>query len=326
MHESLKQFSVEIADKFLSSLSENKFAEFAEKTKAASESDTGTFEVIVSTNNQDRQGDVVDQSGWDLSHYKNNPVVLWAHDYCSLPIGVCDSIENVNGQLVAKGRFAPVEANPFAQQVRKLYDLKIVRATSVGFIAREMQGNMITKSELLEFSFVPVPANPYALSTAKAQEMSIDLEMIKAKGLEIKMDEETVQDTQVTEQNEEKKEGEKVEVQENVQLEKPEEKENVEMKSGRVISEKNRSMIQTAIESLKQTTAALEELMTASQQGDGEMKNEKSPNKKSSDTEFDEKSFNDFMLSRQVLRQVSTTVSDALTLFNKRARDYKKNV
>jgi hypothetical protein len=119
---------------------------------------------------------VVLQSGWDFKHYLNNPIVLWAHDYSALPIGVCDEIETreVNGVMVtvAKGRFAPEEANPFAQQVRKLYDAKMIRTTSVGFIAREMDGNKITKAELLEFSFVPVPANPEALSLAK--ELGLD--------------------------------------------------------------------------------------------------------------------------------------------------------
>jgi hypothetical protein len=91
---------------------------------------------------------------------------------------------------VAKGRFAPADANPFAQQVRKLYDLKILRTTSVGFIVKETEGNRITKSELLEFSFVPVPANPYALSMRQVSEMAIDTAMLCAKGIDLKVKEE----------------------------------------------------------------------------------------------------------------------------------------
>jgi HK97 family phage prohead protease len=159
--------------------------EFIEKTKATTD-ESGTFEVVISTDNEDRQGEVIDQKGWDLSNYMVNPVVLWAHDYCTLPIGVAESVEQKGNQLIAKGRFAPADANPFAQQVRKLYDAKIVRTTSVGFIAREMQGNVITKAELLEFSFVPVPANPYALSLRDISTLGLDTSMLKAKGISFK--------------------------------------------------------------------------------------------------------------------------------------------
>lgn len=190
MNESLKKLSTEIAAEIAAIIKAAPTQDFIAKTKAASDDDAGTFEVVVSTADVDRQGEVVDQAGWDLSNYKNNPVVLFGHDYYSLPIGVCDSIELIEGKLVAKGRFAPMEANPFAQQVRRLYDLKIMRATSVGFIVREANGNIITKAELLEFSFVPVPANPYALSMRQVQELGLDLSMINAKGLDLKVKEE----------------------------------------------------------------------------------------------------------------------------------------
>ena len=173
----------EILEKVSLAFATKEFKDAIEKTKAAT--DSGTFEVIISTADQDRQGEVIDQSGWDFTNYKNNPVVLWGHNYCELPIGVTDEIfTNDKGQTIAKGRFAPEEANPFAQQVRRLYDAKIVKTTSVGFIAREMEGNVITKAELLEFSFVPVPANPMALSLAK--ELNLNASELMTKGLFIK--------------------------------------------------------------------------------------------------------------------------------------------
>lgn len=191
MNETLKKLSTEIAAEISAIVKAQPMQDFITKTKAASDDDAGTFEVVISTNNVDRQGESVDQNGWDLEHYKNNPVVLFGHDYYSLPVGVCDSIELVEGKLIAKGRFAPMDANPFAQQVRKLYDLKIMRATSVGFIVKEANGPLITKAELLEFSFVPVPANPYALSMRQVSELGIDLSMLSTKGLTLKTEEET---------------------------------------------------------------------------------------------------------------------------------------
>ena len=173
----------EILEKVSLAFATKEFKDAVEKTKAAT--DSGTFEVIISTADEDRQGEVIDQNGWDFVNYKNNPVVLWGHNYYDLPIGVTDEIfTNEKGQTIAKGRFAPEEANPFAQQVRRLYDAKIVKTTSVGFIAREMEGNVITKAELLEFSFVPVPANPMALSLAK--ELNLNASELMTKGIFIK--------------------------------------------------------------------------------------------------------------------------------------------
>src|SRR3979490_2369715 len=59
-----------------------------EKVRQAKD-ENGTFDVIISTEVTDRAGEIVKQDGWDLTHYKNNPIVLWGHDYYSLPIGVC---------------------------------------------------------------------------------------------------------------------------------------------------------------------------------------------------------------------------------------------
>lgn len=183
MKDQIEKLSAEVQEKFLVEMATKEVQDLIAKTKSAT--DSGTFEVVISTDNQDRQGEIIDQSGWDFSNYLNNPIVLWAHDYSSLPIGITDSIEKKGNTTVAKGRFAPEEANPFAQQVRKLYDAKIVRTTSVGLIAREMQDNVVTKAELLEFSFVPVPANPYALSLRKATELGLNTEMLVMKGLQV---------------------------------------------------------------------------------------------------------------------------------------------
>ena len=188
----MKKFSEEISEKLMQILGSETMQQTIASIRAASAEDTGSFEVIISTADMDRQGEVIDQAGWDLEFYKANPVVLWGHDYYAPPIGVCDEIGVQDGKLVAKGRFAPADANPFAQQVRKLYDAGMVRTTSVGFIAKEVEGSTITKAELLEFSFVPVPANPHAVSLRQLKELGIDREVLAFKGLnlEIKSEEE----------------------------------------------------------------------------------------------------------------------------------------
>ncbi len=174
-----------------------------EKIRKAKD-ENGTFDVIVSTEHKDRSGEIVRQNGWELANYKNNPIVLWGHDYYSLPIGVCTETyeTTMDGEpaLGARGVFLSADINPFAQQVRKLYEFGLKAGkgvgctTSVGFIPKkfdEQQYNVITCAELLEFSFVPVPANQgvgpakgRALTFAEARELGIDTVGMKTKGME----------------------------------------------------------------------------------------------------------------------------------------------
>src|SRR5580698_10301443 len=142
-----------------------------EKLRKAKD-DNGTFDVIISTEDLDRSGEIVRQNGWEMTNYKNNPIVLWGHDYYSLPIGVCTETYKTEVHGVpatgAKGVFYPSEVNPLAQQVRRMHEfgqkmgVGVGCTTSVGFIPKEFDENnnrIITRAELLEFSFVPVPAN-----------------------------------------------------------------------------------------------------------------------------------------------------------------------
>jgi hypothetical protein len=104
-------------------------------------------DVIISTEDIDRSGEIVRQNGWELANYKNNPIVLWSHDYYSLPIGVCTEtyLTEKNGvpALSARGVFYLADINPLAQQIRHMYDygvksgLGVGCTTSVGFILKE---------------------------------------------------------------------------------------------------------------------------------------------------------------------------------------------
>lgn len=192
MKDNLKKLTEETKIALIKSITSDSCTDLIAKTKSSNDGDSGSFRVIISTADVDRQGESVDQTGWDLSFYKSNPIVLWAHDYGSLPIGMCTKIEVDAGKLIAEGKFAPEEANPFAQKVRKLYDLGMINTTSVGFIPKEFnmeKDGVISKSELLEFSFVPVPANPFALRLDQIKELGLDLEMLKTKGMEFKINE-----------------------------------------------------------------------------------------------------------------------------------------
>lgn len=143
------------------------------------EKGSNQFNVIASTATIDRQGESIDQAGWDLTNFLKNPVILWAHDYSSLPIGIAESTQVTDQGLVMNGRFASGEANPMADNVRMLYEDGILKTVSVGFIPKERNGNIITKAELLEVSFVPVPANPEALSLALAKGLTIEKSLVE---------------------------------------------------------------------------------------------------------------------------------------------------
>lgn len=166
-NDTAKKLTDQIAKDMLAKFASPEFQTFIKSVNDAT--DTGTFEMVISTDNIDRHGEIVDQKGIDFTNYMTNPVVLWGHNHNQIPVGVTDEIyTRVVGsqvQTVAKGRFAPHE---FAQTLRQLYDAGMLKTSSIGFIPLEYNGNVITKSELLEWSFVSIPANPYALALGKS--------------------------------------------------------------------------------------------------------------------------------------------------------------
>ncbi|MBK3776184.1 hypothetical protein GAY31_18840 [Azospirillum brasilense] len=121
--------------------------------------------VIASTAREDREGDIIEVTGWDLTAFRRNPVVLFNHDP-SKPIGRCVDIGVMNGRLEATVEFPPAGTSPLADEVHGLVRHGAVSALSVGFLPLETKpipsgrGLRIAKAELLELSLVSVPANP----------------------------------------------------------------------------------------------------------------------------------------------------------------------
>ncbi len=127
----------------------------------------------LSTGTLDRDRDRIAPEGWDLTQYLKNPVVLWAHDYRSLPIAKTVDIRAGGDALRATAEFATHE---FAEDVFQLYRGGFLSAVSVGFVPIEQEANAegghnIVRAELLEFSGVPVPSNPEALLIAEAKRL-----------------------------------------------------------------------------------------------------------------------------------------------------------
>ena len=143
-----------------------------------------TLTAYVSTNARDRMNEVMLADGVDFSKFKKNPVVLFAHDYRQPPIGRALWIKRDGEGIMSKMQFANTE---FAQEVFSLYKDGFMKAFSVGFIPKEVEDGdgektprrTYKKWELLEYSAVPVPANPEALMLAVSKGLHISDDLKK---------------------------------------------------------------------------------------------------------------------------------------------------
>jgi uncharacterized protein len=186
--------------------------------KAYIEKIEGKMVAIATDETVDRHGESLSIDAWDLKNYKKNPVLQFAHDYNTPPVGIAKNIRRDGKRLL----FEPVfhEFTQLAKDVKKLFDEGIMKAFSVGFIphhGRKDNGEQYTSLELLEISAVPIPANPAAIVIEKALKADEEKELDK--------DEFTAWTKEVYE-------------------------DEVEQKAGKVISKKNRNIIQNAVNAL----------------------------------------------------------------------------
>ena len=138
-----------------------------EKEYEEKENDIFTF--VVSTPEVDRYGTIIVPAGIDYTAYLANPIVLAQHDSDQWPIGRCLGFAMNGENLEATIQVECVTEE--GKKLTKLINAGYVKAVSVGIIPTEYEeqtidGNKVTvytKSELVEFSVVSVPANRQAL-------------------------------------------------------------------------------------------------------------------------------------------------------------------
>jgi HK97 family phage prohead protease len=142
----------------------------------------GDIEAYVSTGTPDRVGDMVKTSGWELDNYKKTgSPVLFGHEYSITPGGHIPLIGNaVEMEAQRKGLWSITrfhEKTQLSRDAAVLAREKLMPNWSVGFnpidqpeARKDADGNFMgyvfSKQELLEYSLVPVPANPEAVSKA----------------------------------------------------------------------------------------------------------------------------------------------------------------
>lgn len=139
------------------------------------------LEICISDESVDRYDSILKADGWMLDNYRKNPVVLFGHCYDELPIGKDTGVRLTDGRkLIGRPQFAPREMNPLADSTYLMLLGGYLNASSVGFLPLEWtfdegrNGYNIIRQELLEYSIVPVPANPNALIEARSAGINID--------------------------------------------------------------------------------------------------------------------------------------------------------
>lgn len=158
--------------------SENKIESIYFKVKSVDKVNY-TVEGVFSAEVEDRQGEIVVQSGWLLENYMKNPIVLWAHQSDKPPIGkmLNIAVNPATNQLEGKMQFA-VNEYDFAATIFYLIVGGYQKAFSAGFINNKYEIDQendkvyLLENELLEMSVVPVPANQLALAKSKGLDVS----------------------------------------------------------------------------------------------------------------------------------------------------------
>lgn len=125
-----------------------------------------TFKVVATTEDVDRDGEIIRINGWQMENFLKNPVILANHNYTIQSIvWKMTHLYNDGEKVIVEGIFT--EDTDAGKIAKNLYNTWFLKTVSVGF--RPLKRNeenykVIESAELLEVSFVPVPANQNALS------------------------------------------------------------------------------------------------------------------------------------------------------------------
>lgn len=139
---------------------------------------------IISTSDTDRDSDVVVQEGILIDDYLKNPIILFAHNAMSLPIGITLSIKKTQTKTTALGLFFDnrVDASGTADLVFRMIQARALRGASIGFkiisarfpteeeakkLKMDPWGIIYEATSMFEWSVCSIPANQNALVESK---------------------------------------------------------------------------------------------------------------------------------------------------------------
>lgn len=252
-----------------------------------------TLVVKISTATPDRSNDVVIPSGVVLDNYLKNPVVAAFHNYSKPPIGKATEIAHTADGVVAKVQFTPQGVNPEADMIYELNKGGFMNAWSIGFIPRKWAdlqdgGRQFDQIELLEFSAVLVPDNPEALTILRSKGFNPEELETEAKSFDIDAEVEIEEKSEEEEKENEEHEEKNIEqvqkaLDDATELVEKLQSENAELKEGRVLSDKNRKLVNSVKEQLDTLSSSLQKLLEAT---DTAPKGEEEHETKEIDTEL----------------------------------------
>ncbi len=145
-------------------------------TEARQAEDGSAHRMVIAANEVSRNGDDLNLRGISFKNYRKNPVVLWAHDsYQGIPIAKTVKIgHDEQGRIEADFQFN--SDDEFAARVENAWNGGFIRSASIRYLptkvveVRNEEGKVerlrIEESELLEWSLVPVPADPDSVRAA----------------------------------------------------------------------------------------------------------------------------------------------------------------
>jgi len=137
-------------------------------------------EVTVCTSSLALDDDIWVMAGIDLSRYQAHPVVLRDHDMTQ-PVARASNLKVTPQKITARATFAPEGVSAKADETRGLVKSGFLTGVSASIIPLESElldprnprgGLRITRSILVEFSFVSVPSDTFSGVTARGLERS----------------------------------------------------------------------------------------------------------------------------------------------------------
>ncbi len=145
-------------------------------TEARQAEDGSPHRMVIAANEVSRNGDELNLRGVSFKNYRKNPVVLWSHDsYGGIPIAKTLKIgHDDQGRIEADFEFN--SEDEFAARVENGWNNGFIRSASIRYLptkvveVRNEEGKVerlrIEEAELLEWSLVPVPADPDSVRAA----------------------------------------------------------------------------------------------------------------------------------------------------------------
>lgn len=158
------------------------------KAPATWNPDARSARFVMSSQAEDRYGDIVVTEGIEVDNFLTNPVVLLFHASRSWPVGQWSDIEKMSRgrppRLEGTATFVEEGLLPEADTAASLIAAGVLRACSIGFIPLDWEsikdedghwtwGIEWLKSELVECSIVSVPASPQALVKAAGDDPKV---------------------------------------------------------------------------------------------------------------------------------------------------------